>query len=123
MIKIAAYLNYIREKGKPLNEFNEGSTEYALEVDDALHAIELLKGSQIPVLGGDILTDKSGSLIYAYQLWGSEYHSLNWFCEKEKSETKENYCNRSHNIAKEAIGFANITAKKLGQNCYVNLVV
>ena len=123
MTKWATYFNYIKEKGKPLCEINIGSNEYALEVDDALQAIELLKESQIPVLGGDILTNESGSLIYAYQFWGSQYHSLNWYCEKGEGETKENFCKRSYYIAKEAIDNANNTAKKLGQRCYVTLVV
>lgn len=123
MTKGIAYFNYIKEKGKALTEINLGSDEYALEVNDALHAVELLKLSQMPVLGGDILSNKSGSLIYAYQFWGSQYHSLNWFCEKAEGETQENFRNRSYYIAKEAIDKANNTAKKLGEKCYVVLVV
>ena len=120
---MSKYFEYIKEKGKSLSEINPGSNEYALEVDDTLQAISLLKESQIPVLGGDILSNKSGSLVYAYQFWGSQYHCLNWSCEKTDGETKEVFCSRSYYIAKEAIDVASKTAKKLGKECYITLVV
>jgi hypothetical protein len=123
MTTVATYFNFIKEKGKPLGEINPGSNEYALEVDDALQAIELLKESQMPILGGDILSNKSGSLIYAYQFWGSQYHSLNWYCEMTDGETKEGFCSRSYYIAKEAIDNASKIAKRLGEKCYITLVV
>jgi len=123
MITIMTYLNFIKEKGKSIGEINPGSDAYALEVDDALQAIEILKEIHIPVLGGDILSNKSGSLIYAYQFWGSQYHCLNWYCEKSDSESKEVFCERSIHKAKKAIELANMTAKKLGKKCYINLIV
>ncbi|MCU0408953.1 MAG: Imm40 family immunity protein [Bacteroidales bacterium] len=123
MTKWKAYFEFIKEKGNPLSKLNPGSNEYALEVEDAYRAIELLKEGQIPVLGGDILSNNSGSLIYAYQFWGSKYHSLNWYCEKENSETSENFCKRSYCIATEAIDKAKNIAKKLGEKCYIVLIV
>ncbi len=43
----------------------------ALTVNDALYALDLLNGSLIAILGGDIFSKKeNGKLIYAYQLWG-----------------------------------------------------
>ncbi|MCS6974164.1 MAG: hypothetical protein N2044_02445 [Cyclobacteriaceae bacterium] len=34
-----SYLNFIKEKGRPLSEINPGSDEIALAIDDALQAI------------------------------------------------------------------------------------
>jgi hypothetical protein len=116
------YFDFIKLYGKSLTEINPGSDEYALEVDDAFQAIELLRGSQTPILGGDILSVKSDALIYAYQLWGSQYHCLNWSCEKG-TDSQEEYCERSYKLAMEAIDIANKTADKLGKKCYITLVV
>ena len=116
-------MNFIKEKGKAINEINPGSNGYALEVDEALKALEILKEIQIPVLGGDILSIKSGLLIYAYQFWGSQYHCLNWYCEKSDSESKEVFCDRSITNAKKAIEVAKLTAEKLGEKCYVDLII
>ena len=72
MNTITDYLNFIKEKGRPLSEVNPGSDELALIVDDALKAIELLKGTHSAILGGDILMDKLGKLAYTYENWYSE---------------------------------------------------
>jgi hypothetical protein len=123
MTKLSEYYNFIQEKGKSLSEINPGSKEFALEVDDAMQAIELIKESQMPILGGDILSSKSGTLIYAYQSWGPQYHCLNWYCEKIEGESKMDFCIRSYYFAKEAIDIASKTAKRLGKKCYITLVV
>ncbi|OPB88529.1 hypothetical protein [Elizabethkingia ursingii] len=63
-------------------EINSGSAEVALTVADALQALDLLDGSGVAILGGDVLAEKeSGELIYAYQFWGDgqECHYLNWY--------------------------------------------
>lgn len=123
MTAIKEYLNFIRRKGRPLNEINPGSSEYALKVDDAFEAIQMLQENQLPILGGDILSEKSGKLVYAYQLWGRQYHSLNWYCDKTASESNTEFCERSYKIAKNAINQASKTAIRLGEKCYINLVV
>ncbi len=126
MKQISIYLNFIREKGRPLSEINPGSDEIALTVNDALYALDLLDGNQIAVLGGDILSEKeNGELIYAYQLWGDgqEYHCLNWSCSKIDSENQEDYTKRSYVIAKESIKTANDIAKRLGKKCYIVIVI
>lgn len=123
MSKIFDYLDFIRLKGKPLADINPGSDEFALKVNDAFHAIELLKDSQLPILGGDVLTDNSGALVYAYQSWGSEYIYLNWYCDKMENESQTEYCERSYDVARNCIGIAHEASKKIGRDCYVVLVV
>ena len=126
MKKESAYWDFLMKKGCSLLEMNQGSNEIALETDDALQALDLLKGNQIAVLGGDILSEKeNGKLIYAYQLWGDgqEYHYLNWYCDKKDSENQEEYVERSYIIAKDSIKAANDIAKRLGKKCYIVIVI
>jgi hypothetical protein len=122
MENILSYLNFIREKGRPVSEINPGSDEIALAVDDALQAIELLENSQTAILGGDVLSEDKGELIYAYQLWGEEYHYLNWYCDRMDNESEDVYLKRSYNIAKEGIVNASKTAERLNKKCYVVIV-
>lgn len=124
MKKESIYLNFLREKGRPLSEINPGSEEVALNVDDALQALNLLGVDQVVILGGDILSEKdNGSLVYAYQLWGSEYACLDWYCDKLVNESQEEYAKRSYNFAKEGIKTANDIAKRLGKKCYIVIVI
>lgn len=123
MITASKYFDFIKLKGRPLSEINPGSDEKALEVDEALQAIELLRDSQLPILGGDITSSDSGRLIYAYQLWGSEYHYLNWYCDKQDNESQTEYCLRSYEVAKESINKAAEVSKQLKRDCYIVLVV
>lgn len=117
-----SYLNFIKEKGRPLSEINPGSGEIALAVDDALQAIELLKENQTAILGGDILSEDSGELVYAYQLWGEEYHYLNWYFDRIDNESKDDYLKRSYILAKEGIANAHTTAERLKNKCYIVFV-
>ena len=106
-----------------LSEINPGCDEIALTVEDALQALELIKDSKIIILGGDILSEDNNELIYAYQLWGEEYHVLNWFCDRTTSnESKDAYLKRSYDIAKESITNANEIAGKLKRKCFIVLV-
>ena len=123
MTKIFHYFDFIRLKGRTLAEINPGSSEFALIVNDALEAIELIEDSGQPILGGDILSDNLNKLGYVYQIWGSEYHCLNWYCEKMDEESQINYCIRSYKIAKSSINKANEVAKELDKNCYIVFVV
>lgn len=126
MKQISTYLNFVKEKGRPLSDINPGSDEFALTVSEALHALELLAKSQIAVLGGDILSQKeNGKLIYAYQFWGDGqgYHFLNWFCDKREDEDFDDYVKRSHLVAKESIKTASDIAKQLGKECYIVMVI
>jgi len=123
MTKISHYFDFVRLKGRPLAEINPGSNELALKVNDAFEAIEILKGNEQPILGGDILSDYLDTLGYAYQIWGSEYHCLNWYCKKIDKESQNAYCLRSYKIAEESINNAIEVAKKLGKSCYIVFVV
>ncbi|MDH6344165.1 hypothetical protein M2480_003080 [Parabacteroides sp. PFB2-12] len=116
------YQKIIEKRGRALSEVNPGSSEYALSVNDSLEIIDILLKQQIPILGGDIISEKSGKLIYAYQLWGIEYHYLNWCCDKMENESKKNYILRSYNIAKETIVKALDIANHLHEKCYIVLV-
>ncbi|MTK52136.1 hypothetical protein [Paludibacter sp.] len=123
MANVSQYFDFIKAKGNPLKDINPGSKELSLNYKDALKAVELLKDCMCPILGGDILSEKQGIFGYAYQLWGSEYHCLNWYCEKLDDENGNAYCIRSYEIAKAAIENANKVAIKLGYSCYIVLVI
>ena len=123
MKNISIYLDFLKEKGKPLSEINIGSDEIALMVSDALQALELLISNQTAILGGDILSEANNELIYAYQLWGEEYQYLSWYCDKANNESQEDYIRRSYVVAKENIKIANDTAKSLNKECYIVIVV
>lgn len=116
------YLDFLKEKGKPLSEINPGSDEIALTVSDALEALELLRDSQTAILGGDILSEENNGLIYAYQFWGEEYQYLNWYCDKNDNESRTDYLRRSYLLAKEGITNANKTAEQLEEKCYIVFV-
>lgn len=115
--------NFIKEHGLSLNEINPGSNEYALKTNDAIKAVELLQGSRIAILGGDILSIVSGKLNYVYQNWGGEYHYLNWHCDKLSHETQDEYANKSYKIALDSISRANKIAEQLNVNCFIVLVL
>ncbi len=122
MKSISIYLDFLKENGKSVSEINPGSDEKALNVEDALQALELIKDSQEFILGGDVLSEENNKLIYAYQLWGEEYIYLNWFCDRANNESKEAYLKRSYDIAKESITNANKIAEKLKKKCYIVFV-
>ena len=126
MKTILDYLNFLREKGISLSERTFGNDEFALNISDALRALDILYESQIVILGGDILSEKgNGEFIYAYQLLGDgqEYHYLNWYCDKQEDESQEEYAKRSYIVAKEGIKIANIVAERLEKKCYIVIVI
>ncbi len=122
MKSVSTYLDFLKEKGRPLSEINPGSDEIALVLEDAIRALELIKESAEIIVGGDILSEENNELIYAYQLWGEEYHYLNWCCDRGNNESKESYLKRSYDVAKESIANANKAAEKLKKKCYIVFV-
>ena len=122
MKKKSNYLIFLEKKGISLSIINPGSEEKALLIEDSLQVINLLKDEKIAILGGDILSEINGKLIYAYQLWGSEYISLNWYCDEIPNENRDTYLNRSYEIAKKTIIEVNAIADNLNKKCYVVLV-
>lgn len=116
------YINFIKSKGISLVEINPDSDEYAINAKEALEAIEMIKDLEVPILGGDILSTQSGNLIYAYQLWGAEYHYLNWYCDKISGESKLEFSIRSYEVAKKAINTAIKVSNELDRDCLIVLV-
>lgn len=113
------YFDFLKTKGRSLSESNE----VALLFDDALIALEILKKNNIEILGGDILWENNGKLIYAYQLWGDKYQCLNWYCDQENDESKEHYLERCYNTAKENMISVHDISEKFKNKCYIVFVV
>jgi hypothetical protein len=122
--EILEYINFIKQNGRPLSQINPGSSEFALQVNDALQVLEFLKEGKIVILGGDILSeDKYNNLNYAMYIWGTEYHCLNWFCKRADYDSDAEYANRSYETAKAAIINANKVAIQLNKVCLIVLVI
>ncbi len=121
MTDIIFYLDFLKKNGRPLCETYIGSDEIALTAENALQALELIKDSQILIIGGDVLSEDNNKLIYAHQLWGQEYHVLNWYLDTEDLKRKDFL--KSYHIAKEGIINANKIANKLKKNCYIVLII
>ncbi len=117
------YLNYLKKNGIPLSEINIGSNEIALDVIDALKALDIFRNTNIIILGGDILSEEDNQLIYAYQYWGDKYQFLNWYCEVNQNECIEEYQNRSIDLANKNILIASKIAKKLKKKCFIVFVI
>lgn len=115
------YLGFLNQKGRSLS-VDYQSEEKALSVEDALQAIDLLNEEKIAIYGGDIFTEADGELVYAYDIWGKEYHYLNWYCDKLDDEERADYLQRSYDKAKEGIMEARKAADRLGKKCYIVLV-
>ena len=115
------YLDFLKKNGRSLCETYIGSDEIALKVEDALLALELIKDSQAMIIGGDVLSEDNNKIMYAHQLWGQEYHVLNWYLDSEDYKRKDFL--KSYLIAKEAIINANNIANKLKKKCYIVFVI
>ncbi len=87
MNKLSNYMHFLKEHGRPLSEINPGSDEMALTLKDALQAIEFLRDAEYAILGGDILSAKSGRLTYTHE---------NWYSERLDHETHGEFCMRSY---------------------------
>lgn len=88
------YANFIQKKGRSMSEINPGSNEWALKIDDALEAIELLKDTAIVILGGDVIFEEKGKLSF-----GSE----SWHVDKKKNENQQEFTTRSHEESKKYV--------------------
>jgi len=121
MKDIINYLDFLEKNGRPLCETYIGSDEIALKVEDALQALELIKDSQTIIIGGDVLSEDNNKLMYAHQLWGQEYHVLNWYLDSEDYKRKDFL--KSYHMAREGIINANKVANKLKKKCYIVLVI
>ncbi|MDY3548694.1 Imm40 family immunity protein [Riemerella anatipestifer] len=97
------YWELLQEKGFPMSNINPGSNEFALPIIETLESLKLLDKEKKAILGGDVLVENNGTLIYIYQLLGDEYIYLNWYCDRLKNETYETYLKRSLSKARKEI--------------------
>jgi hypothetical protein len=125
MTDIIEVLKFIRNVGRPLDELNPGSKEFALTAENAIKAIDMLSHeNKTPVLGGDVLSsNESDKLYYAYQLWGAEFQSLNWYCNQEINESKDEFIRRSYKEARESISVAVKSVHEFRRPCFFVLVL
>lgn len=93
-----------------MREIDPGSDQVALKLPDALKALDLLAGSQVAVLGGDVLTDSSGKLTYSYE---------NWYCDQLPGENPLTFVDRSQSVARE---FISKLLKRAQENLFIVLV-
>jgi hypothetical protein len=94
---------FLHSEGRPLAEINPGSDERALKAAAALRAIELLAGTDIAILGGDVLSESSGKLKYTYE---------NWYCERLPAESAEAFADQSRSVARAFIDKLNTRDEK-----------
>ena len=94
MLTPPVFIEFLLSEGRSLAELNQGGNEVALPLSKALRAIDFLSGSQVAILGGDILSDASGKLAYTYE---------NWYCNQMPGEHPFDFVNRSQVIAREFI--------------------
>jgi hypothetical protein len=73
---------------------NLGIRNWALERNDALAALQRLAEIEVPVLGGDVVVAKNGSLEISYD---------NWYCNRMREETDLAFLSRSIEVAREFI--------------------
>jgi hypothetical protein len=81
-----AYRRLEKEKGRSLRDI--GCAGFAFTRKDILDALESLKGSQVAVLGGDVLEIANGELRYL----GT---GDNWYADKRPREDLMDYIQRS----------------------------
>lgn len=104
------FTRFVSTVGRNLSEINPGSDEVALETSDAIKALDLLAGSQVAILGGDVLSDSSGKLSYVYE---------NWYCERLLGESPLDFVQRSQAVARE---FIENLARRGNSNLFIVLV-
>jgi len=84
----------IKEHGIPLNRWNPGSEEVALDREVALKVLEALAGSNIAVIGGEVVCITQGRLKYVYAQWSSA---------RNAGENSLEFSKRSQRAAQEYI--------------------
>lgn len=87
-----SYVEVLKTKGRSLQEI--GINEIALQRPAALEAIQALKGSQVAILGGDVLRVLNER---------PEYSGDNWYCERQDAETLPDYLKRSWDVTEQYI--------------------
>ena len=87
-----AYSQIVASKGRPLADI--GVNESGLVRTDALSAIEALRGSNVPILGGDVLKMVEGTPRYTYD---------NWYCDRRTVEDLTAFLQRSWDMAESYV--------------------
>ena len=82
----------ILKKGSFLSD--EGIYNWALTKTDALIALDELFAIRVAILGGDVCSKIDGR----YSLVGD-----NWYCDRNESESHDEFLIRSYNVAKKYI--------------------
>jgi hypothetical protein len=85
---------FLHSEGKPLAKINPGSEEQALKPAAALQALELLADTDVAILGGDVLSERSAKLEYTHE---------NWYCKRLPEESALAFANRSRSVARQFI--------------------
>lgn len=78
------YALILATKGVSLDKF--GLRERALRRTDALEAIQALRESSIPILGGDVYFEHQENIEPAY---------ANWYVDKQDAELRKDFVERS----------------------------
>ena len=78
------YNELLKSRGVPLRELGIG--DIALDRTDALNAVELLRKSSIPILGGDVYFKRQSGIELAY---------ANWHSDPQPGEDRQRFANRS----------------------------
>lgn len=86
------YLKLIQSEGIPLNQWNPGSEETAWPWKTASRALELLRDTNVAIIGGDLAFLEDGRLCYRVENWG---------IHTKDGEDAKDYVRRSHEITKE----------------------
>jgi hypothetical protein len=92
MIASEDYQHLLDTKGIPLREL--GIRDIALELDDALRAIDFLRKSSVPILGGDVYLLRGNNVELAYS---------NWHSDPKPGEDHARYLDRSWTTTEEYI--------------------
>jgi Immunity protein 40 len=86
------YSEVLQTKGRSLQEI--GVNEIALQRPAALEAIQALRGSQVAILGGDVLRLLDGRPMYSGD---------NWYSQRYDSEDVTDFLRRSLDVAEQYI--------------------
>jgi len=96
-------------KAQSLSEI--GVEELAWRPNDAAQVMELLRQTEIAVLGGDVYVKPNGRFEASYE---------NWYAERDQHEMPSTFASRSRSIASEYL--ANLMKPGLAE-CWVTLVL
>jgi hypothetical protein len=67
IIKIGEFIKFYYEKGYSLEEIHVSYKAFAKE--DALEAVDMLRGFRVPIIGGDVITSMEGRLKMTRDHW------------------------------------------------------